>query len=65
MEIYKNLPTEMQSIVRQYFRPVHPCAQIINQEFFRFFSDFEYFAGWDELTENGIDISDMIMLTYF
>jgi len=65
MEIYKNLPTELQSIVRQYFRPVHPCAKIINEEFIRFFADFDHLAGWDELQENGIDISNMIMLTYF
>ena len=35
MEIYKNSPSEIQALIRSYYRPIHPCATMIKTEFDR------------------------------
>ena len=40
MQIYKNLPTELQSLVREYFRPIHPNAVIIKEFYEKYFQEF-------------------------
>lgn len=65
MEIYKNLNADLQAMIRSYIKPVHPCATIIKNEFEMFFESFSLLESFDELEKINIDISDLILLTYF
>jgi len=61
MQIYKNLPTELQSLVREYYRPIHPNAMIIKEFYEKFFQEFRnnYFIN------NGIELDNNELSLYF
>ena len=62
MEIYKNSSSEIQALIRSYYRPIHPCATMIKTEFNKFINAFDYI---DENIFDYVDISDLIGLEYF
>ena len=62
MEIYNNMPLDIQELIRSYYRPIHPCATMIKTEFNNYIDSFDYI---DENIFDYVDISDLIGLEYF
>ena len=62
MEIYNNMPLDIQELIRSYYRPIHPCATMIKTEFNNYIDSFDYI---DENIFDYIDISDLIGFYYF
>ena len=60
MEIYNNMPLDIQTLIRSYYRPIHPCATMIKTEFNNFIDKFNYY-----FILQYVDISTLIDLEYF
>ena len=60
MEIYKNANSDIQALIRSFYRPVHPCAIMIKTEF----DNMINFFNWHYVLQYR-DISVLIDLEYF
>ena len=62
MEIYKNSSFEIQTLIRSYYRPMHPCATLIKTEFTKFINAC---YGETSIIVKHVDISVLIDVEYF
>ena len=62
MEIYKNSSSEIQALIRSYYRPIHPCATLIKTEFTKFINTCYCYSN--HIVQH-VDISVLIDVEYF